>query len=692
VKTASKKGIDMAAGRTFWAFQAPKEVSPPKTKDLSWARTDTDRFVLAALEAKGLKPVADADKATLIRRVYFDLVGLPPSPEQVKSFLADRDPQALDRVVDQLLASPQFGERWGRHWLDVARYAESSGKERNYTFPQAWRYRDYVITSFNQDKPYDRFIREQIAGDLLPAKTAAERNEGIIATGFLAIGTKALNEKNPEIFQMDVVDDQVDVTSRAVLGLTASCARCHDHKFDPIPTSDYYALAGIFRSTETLYGTDDGGGAAKNRRPSTLVPLVDESGLTPKPADSATAPARERGYGAGVDPDILAQARALAKAGKKDEARELVLKNRKSGKGGGGGKYGRQDGPAKQVASTVGLAMGVQEGHVRDCPIYIRGEVEEKGSTVPRGFLTVMATKNDPAIARDQSGRLQLADWLVSRENPLTARVMVNRAWLHLFGEGIVRTTDNFGATGEKPSHPELLDQLALQFMADGWSVKKLVRSLVLSHAYQVSNSYDQKAYQTDPDNYFLWRSNERRLDAEAIRDAMLAASGNLDLAPAERSIVAQIGDGYIGRNIRPEQFNADSRKRSVYLPIVRDFLPDILGLFDFAEPSLIVASRDVTNVPSQALFMLNSPFVLNQAQSTARRLLAEKDADDRTRIEHAYLLTLARPPSSSEVTRAESYLSFGKPVEKGATLASEKDWTNLCQALFASAEFRYVK
>jgi len=697
-KTAVKKTIDLVAGRSFWAFQPPKASPAPKTKAAEWPRTDADRFVLAALEAKGLKPAVDADKATLIRRVYFDLVGLPPSPEEVSAFLKDKDPNALERVVDKLLATPQFGERWGRHWLDVARYAESTGKERNYTFPEAWRYRDYVIASFNQDKPYDQFVREQIAGDLLPAKNAAERNERIIATGFLAIGTKSLNEKNPEIFRMDVVDDQIDVTSRAVLGLTVSCARCHDHKFDPIPNSDYYALAGIFRSTETLYGTGDGEGTAKNRRPSTLVPLVDDDTLATKPVSPAAAAAPSgRGAGAGLDSDTLAKARALAAAGKKAEARELLQSLRKNGqniggKAAGAGKYGRQAEQVKQEPSKVGLAMGVRDGRAADCPIYIRGEVEEKGPIAPRGYVTVMATKNDPVIDKSQSGRLQLADWLVSKENPLTARVMVNRAWQHLFGEGIVRTEDNFGATGEKPSHPELLDSLALQFMAEGWSVKKLVRSLVLSRTYQLSNAYDQKAFQTDADNYLLWRANERRLDAEAIRDAMLAASGNLDLAPGERSVVAKIGDGYIGRGIRPEEFNADSRKRSVYLPIVRDFLPDILGLFDFAEPNLIVASRDVTNVPSQALFMLNSPFVLSQAQSTARRVLADQDIDDRHRIERAYLLTLARPPSGAELARAQDYLSFGKAGEKGATVASEQEWTNLCQALFACAEFRYIK
>ncbi len=702
-KTLVKKTINIEEGKNFWAFKAPQAVSAPKVKNSSWPRTDTDQFILSALEAKGLKPAADADKATLIRRVYFDVIGLPPSPAEVNAFLSDKSPQALERVVDKLLASPQFGERWGRHWLDVARYAESTGKERNYTFPEAWRYRDYVIKSFNTDKPYDQFIREQVAGDLLPSKNGADRNEKLVATGFLAIGTKSLNEKNPEIFRMDEIDDQIDVTTRAILGTTVSCARCHDHKFDPIPTRDYYAMAGIFRSTETYYGTGDGGGAAKNRRPSTLIPLVDPNApaFTPEVKVASAEPEGRNGRMSDANMSVLAEARKLAQAGKRAEAMAMIkaagigqgafAQAAKGKKGAKAGKYGQQEQP-KQVASAVGLTMGVQEGRSADCPIYIRGEVEEKGPIIPRGFVQVMATKNDPKINTAQSGRLELADWLVSKDNPLTARVMVNRVWQHLFGEGIVRTTDNFGTMGEKPSHPELLDQLALQFMADGWSVKKLVRSLVLSHTYQISSTFNEKAQKTDPDNALLWRAHERRLDAESIRDAMLAASGNMDLTPGDKSPVAKIGDGYIGRGIRPEEFSVNSRQRSVYLPIVRDFVPDILALFDFAEPSLIVAARDVTNVPAQALFMLNSPFVQSQAQLTARRLLAEKDLDNRKRITQAYMLTLSRAPSEAELARAEGYLLGDKPGEKGVTLASEKDWTNLCQALFACAEFRYLK
>jgi hypothetical protein len=702
-KTVVKRTISIEEGKKFWAFQPPQATPAPKVKNSAWARTDIDRHILAGLEAKGLKPAADADKATLLRRVYFDLIGLPPAPEEVAAFLNDKSAQALEKVVDKLLASPQFGERWGRHWLDVARYAESTGKERNYTFPEAWRYRDYVIQSVNADKPYDQFIREQIAGDLLPAKDAAHKNEQIIATGFLAIGTKSLNERNPEIFRMDVIDDQIDVTTRAILGTTVSCARCHDHKFDPIPTADYYAMAGIFRSTETLYGTNDGEGAAKNRRPSTLVPLLDPNG--PLPVSEVKVASAESAGGRGrmsdVNASVLAEARKLAQAGKRAEAMAMIkaagigqgdLTAAKAGKAKAAkaGKYGQQEQP-KQVASAAGLAMGVQEGRAADCPIYIRGETEEKGPVIPRGFVQVMATKSDPKINPAHSGRLELADWLVAKENPLTARVMVNRTWQHLFGEGIVRTADNFGATGTAPSHPALLDQLALQFMADGWSVKKLVRSLVLSHTYQLSSAYDAKSFKADPDNVLLWRASERRLDAEAIRDAMLAVSGNLDLVPAEKSPVAKVGTGYIGRGIRPDEFATDSRKRSVYVPIVRDFVPDILGLFDFAEPSLIVAARDVTNVPAQALFMMNSPFVHTQAQSAARRLLAIKDLDDRKRITQAYLLALSRAPSDAEMKRAEDFLLASKG-EKAAAIASEKEWTTLCQALFACAEFRYLK
>jgi hypothetical protein len=780
-KMVSKKEIDWTKAREFWAFKAPQKSPVPAPAAKDWPRADVDRFILAALEEKGLKPVADSDPRALLRRLTFDLVGLPPKPEEIDAFLqsAIRNPQsAIEEVVDRLLASPQFGERWGRHWLDVARFAESTGKERNFTFPEAWRYRDWVIAAVNADKPYDQFIIEQIAGDLLPAKDSAEHDAHLIATGFLALGPKGLNEKNREQFRMDLVDDQIDATSRAVLGLTVACARCHDHKFDPIPQKDYYALAGIFRSTTTYYGTGEGAGAAKNRNAAPLLSLTPPpatDAATPAPAPNAPPPAPvQPSVAATTAPDVPAfiandpskRARFLrlpperraellqrfgrsapatseppaptapekidppapdAAAEKKlaafigsdpkkaqrfaslspQQRAEILERLRKGGVGGGaafGGKTngrkqmaGMREGAATESSTPeTSKAMGAGEGSVANASILIRGEVDHRGDTVPRGFVTVLTSGTPPPMPADKSGRLELAQWLTAPENPLTARVMVNRVWQDLFGQGLVRTPDNFGATGATPSNPALLDHLALQFMRDGWSLKKLVRSIVLSRTYQLSTAHDSADYAADPENTLLWRSSPRRLDAEAIRDAMLAASGQFDLTPLAGSVVARVGDGYIGRGIRPEVFQVESNKRSVYLPIVRDFVPDALEVFDFAEPSLVVAARDVTNVPAQALFLMNDSFVLAQAKAMAKRVLTAPLSDPQ-RITLAYQLTLSRPPTDSERARADEYLrsevSQLIPVKNGAVSeAGETPWATFCQALFACAEFRYLK
>ena len=697
---------DPAAAKSFWAFQLPQRKPSPPVKDAKWPATDIDRFILAALESKGLKPVADADRVTLLRRVSFDLLGLPPTPEQVRAFLADKSPKAFEQVVDGLLASPQFGERWGRHWLDVARYAESSGKERNYTYTQAWRYRDWVIAAFNADKPYDQFIREQVAGDLLPAKDAAERNEHLVATGFLAMGPKGLNERNRDQFIMDNVDEQIDVTTRAVLGLTVSCARCHDHKFDPIPTREYYAVAGIFKSTDIYYGTADNAG--KNRQPSRLLPLA-KDGVTAAPAPAST-PVSAAAIEAKPASEILTTAEINAKLAKlaandpklaqrlkkmTPVQRAAILEQLQARPGGAKAKGGKAAKAAKKSpgetvaddASVERVIMGVLDGKPANCAIYIRGELEEKGPVIPRGYVSVLGTLNAPKVNPAQSGRLELAQWLTASDNPLTARVAANRVWQHLFGEGLVTTADNFGATGERPSHPELLDHLALKLMAEQWSIKKLVRAIVLSHTYQLSSAHDANAFAADPDNNLLWRANQRRLDAESIRDAALAASGQLDLSPARGSVITELGNTDIGRTAQRGALRAESRHRSVYLPIVRDMVPEALDLFDFAEPSLVVANRDVTNVPSQALYMLNSAFIRDQSAALAKLIAAE--ADTARRVEAAYVRVLSRPPTAAEQARAGQYLAK-LTAEPGCT--ADTAWTTFCHALLASAEFRYLR
>ena len=728
----AKKKPDPAQAKEFWAFQIPKAAPAPEVKDTAWPRTDIDRFILAALEAQKLRPVADAEPRALIRRLYFDLIGLPPTPEEVEAFVHETQSPITDHhspvaaVVDRLLASPQFGERWGRHWLDVARFAESTGKERNYTFPEAWRYRDWVIAAFNADKPYDQFIREQIAGDLLPAKDDAQRNAQLIATGFLALGPKGLNEKNREQFRMDVIDEQIDATSRAVLGLTVACARCHDHKFDPIPQRDYYALAGIFHSSETHFGTETNG-KGKNGTP--LLPLARgagapareslpdassgaadrQTGRLPDIADGASAP--HTGNAApGIDQRLnRLAAKNPAKAARianLKPAQKQRLAERVAQKG---GPQAKRKAAAKSPAASVPadgkeLCMGVVEGRPADTRVLVRGELDQPGESVPRGFVNVLTNGLTPAISQGESGRRELAAWLTAPTNPLTARVMVNRAWATLFGQGLVRTADNFGATGEKPSHPELLDALAVQFARPkdaeggmGWSVKQLVRSIVLSRTYQLSSAHDSAANETDPDNLLLWRASPRRLDAEAIRDAILATSGQLDLAPPKTSFVATVGEGYVGKGIKPEAFSDyESNHRSVYLPIVRDCVPDALDIFDFAEPSLVVAARDVTNVPAQALYLMNDSFVRAQSAALAKRILASP-LDYPQRIKLAYQLALSRSPSDAELVRANQYLlnearGLIPTKNNDKTSAAEQSWSTFCQALFACAEFRYLR
>jgi hypothetical protein len=666
---AVKTQIDIEKGRQFWAFQPPKKAAPPVVRDTAWPKTDVDRFLLAGLEAKGLKPVADADKRTLVRRVFLDLTGLPPTPEQADEFVNDESPEALEKLVDKLLAVPAFGERWGRHWLDVARFAESSGKSANINYPHAWRYRDYVIAAYNADKPFDRFIKEQLAGDLLPAKDEAEKAEHAIATGFLAVGMKALNERNPEQFRMDLADEQIDTFSQAFLGMTAACARCHDHKFDPIPSRDYYALAGIFKSTETCYGTIR---FVQSQRPSPLIPLSKASGAPASTDEPLSPEARKR---------IEEQIATLRKQAADDVVRRVIVQGQTALLQGRIDLYDA-DGNAKL------LAMGARDRfRTENSPVYARGEVDKPGEVVPRGVLQVVST-NSPKISRG-SGRLELADWVATKDNPLTARVYVNRVWLHLFGRGIVPTPDNFGTTGLPPANQQLLDSLAVWFEENGWSTKKLVKHLVLSHAYQLSAKTDPANFTADPDNALVWRMTPSRLDAESLRDSLLIVSGRLDARPARGSAVAKAGDG---PSVAPGpggrfgvRRDPDDRHRSVYMPIVRDNLPESLALFDGADPNMVMGERANTTVPAQALFLMNNPFVLKSAEAAADRLLAAGSTDS-DRVRQAYRLFFGRPASDKEVVAAEGFLTKYAATAKSR---SKKDpWAALCQAMFASAEF----
>jgi hypothetical protein len=738
--------------KEHWAWQPLRPGPTPPVRDSAWARTDIDTFLLAKLEERGIRPVGDADKLTLVRRVAFDLTGLPPTPAEIDALLADGSADAFDKVVDRLLASPAFGERWGRHWLDVARYGESTGSSRNLPYPHAWRYRDYVIAAFNNDKPYDQFIREQIAGDLLPARSQDERDEQRIATGFLALGVKDVNQRFKVRFVMDNIDEQIDTVSRSILAVTASCARCHDHKFDPIPTSDYYALAGIFHSTDLCAGLRNKmGGGGLDYYDTQMILQISSRVESFQP-----------------DPEAAKKIEELKKSvGKAREEFQSLLGKPEGNEPGADGRPKRAIAREKMnklqiellaltdpVAGGGQAALGVREASaIGDTEIRIRGEAEQLGPVVPRGFLSLLDFPESPQINPSQSGRLELANWLTSKNNPLTPRVMVNRIWQHLFGQGLVTSVDNFGTNGDMPSHPELLDYLAARFVRDGWSVKRLVRTLVLSRAYRLGADAPEFHQNLDPDNRLVWRHSPRRLDAEELRDAALLAAGNLERAlpgasPANNLKVVEFRDnGPEARSMG--DLAASSRHRSVYLPLLRGLVPRSLEVFDFAEQGMVTGHRDATTVATQALYLLNDPFVRKQSLALAERLVDQSDYDDTERINRAYRVTLSRTATLPEIERALRYLAdyeagagavlartqsaqqttlvavVGSEAATGGTAAAnpaakkkppqnpdEADqsdepvqeaivvpsgpraaaWASFCQALLGSAEFRYLK
>lgn len=662
--------IDIEAGKKHWAYQPIQKVSTNQS---------IDSYIDKALEEKSLQARPDASPEVLLRRLNFDIVGLPPTPAETIAFVKawrENSEAALEKKVDELLASTQYGERWGRHWLDVARYAESTGLDVNYTFPHAWRYRDYVIDSYNQDKPYDQFVREQIAGDLLPAKTDQQWNDNLIATGFLAIGTKSLNEPNPRKFKMDVVDEQIDTVGRAILGLTVACARCHDHKYDAIPTMDYYALAGFFQSTDTFFGTSDG---LQNRRPTKLLelPVTDSVSAT----KSMSAEERKQLEDRRTE---LRQRMFQLRSGTMDDDPNLTQKLLQTRAFIAG--IDRRFTEVDDSGNPKTLAMGVQDsGTPGDGRVLIRGEVEKPAQEVARGFLQVLDfAPSTASIRTKQSGRRELATWLTSDENPLPPRVMVNRIWQKLFGEGLVSTPNNWGTTGEKPSHPELLDYLAARFIDQGWSIKSVIREIVLSNTYRRSSTFDQQSFAIDPYNRLLWRAKPRQIDAEALRDAMLAVSGRLELEAPHGSVIAQ-NNGRVGRQIRPGSFS-DSYHRSIYLPVVRDVLPESLALFDFPDPSMPNAKRDETNMPSQALYLMNSDYVIGLAKAMAKRISTRFEGEDQ-RIRSAFLLAYSRPASADEVASCDEFLN--RFAANGSS--HEQAFQAFCQTLLSSAEFRIL-
>ncbi|MEQ1860941.1 MAG: PSD1 and planctomycete cytochrome C domain-containing protein [Chthoniobacteraceae bacterium] len=677
--------IDIEEGRKHWAFQPISTPPVPAVKDSSWPRTDIDRFVLAALEAKGLRPVEDAAPAELRRRIAFDLTGLPPHEPD-----GSQEPQGAHEQIARHLQSPRFGERWARHWLDVARYAESSGSGHNVAFPLAFRYRDWVVDSLNADKPYDRFIREQLAGDLLPSASDAQRNEQLIATGFLAVGVKDLRENKLHRFRMAIADEQIDATSRAFLGLTIACAKCHDHKFDPIPTADYYALAGIFTSSEPMLGARRNrerepfaagviplaGGSSDftNEDQRTLLKLrVDSTYKRLALRDEKLRILRERGLSQTRTPKIEAMLDQLPSVQKfKREVDEIEARYEAI--------------RVRYDAAMPHSVMGMRDVKPADCAIHIRGEDTQLGDVVPRGFPRVLTTAETMPVKAEQSGRLQLAEWIADPRHPLTARVMANRIWQHLFGMGLVETPDDFGRTGQPPSDPALLDHLAQRFLAHGWSVKKLIAEIMNSRVYRLGTAHDAKAFEIDPANRLHWRMNRRRLDSDALLDAIRSISGDLVIERPRPVFLSTPQDD----RVKSMDFKAwvapTLSHRTIFQPVLRDRVPDEWSLFDFPVPELVTGRRSETTVPTQALYMMNSPFIVEQSARTAKRLLA-RASEPGALIAAAYVQILNRAPNESDYQEAQQFL---KQIPADST-KPEKAAAVLCQMLFASAEFRYL-
>jgi hypothetical protein len=690
----------------FWAFQPVKPQAAPEVADAAWPKSAIDRFILARLEQAKLRPTSDASRATLVRRLTFDLTGLPPAPADVEAFVNDVDSRAIEELVDRLLASPAFGERFGRHWLDVTYFADTTGIGRRTPLNDAWRYRDYVIAAFNGDMPYDQFTREQIAGDQLPAADDATKERQLTATGFVVLGPWHHFDMDREKLTMDVVDLQIDALGRTFMGLTLGCARCHDHKFDPITAKDYYALAGIFKSTKTINGSS--------------VNLTDLPQSTEEVQAHAAAKQAWENHEKGLTTEKDEAAKKIGELGKQiaslneppqpvsttpgptdgpdeksiaEEKRELEKEIKKLR-----GRIGQIDGDLsfwRQVTPTAKRAFSAADREApADVKINLRGNVHVLGEVSPRGFPEVIRWEGAPSPNLAKSGRLELANWLADPRHPLAARVYVNRLWKHLFGAGLVPTADNFGSRGDRPSHPELLDYLAGRLVELDWSTKALVREMILTRTYQLDSRVVPECAAVDPDNKLLWRMSPRRLEAEAIRDSVLAVSGQLDLTRGGPTLPITRANLHINT---PSFLEDDAKiephvknRRSVYQPIMRGSLfrdLDVLTLFDFADPDQIVAVRAATTVPTQSLFLLNSDFIKEAAQAIAKGTLSAPDRDDSARVRDIYLKLFGRAPSEAETGVAAEYLNS---LGMADAAQRENAWTEYCRALLISAEFLY--
>ena len=658
-KAASK--IDYEQGRKHWAFQPVRKVKRPAVKNSAWPRNEVDFFTLARMEKARVVPARDADPRVLIRRMTFDLTGLPPTPEEVETFVRDSTgnrPSAITNLINRLLASPHYGERWGRHWLDVARYADTSGNASDFPVPQAHKYRDYVIAAFNADMPFDQFVREQIAGDLLPATSEVERERRVVATGYIASARRfAGGTGEPHL----TIEDAIENTGRTFLGLSLSCARCHDHKFDPISATDYYALYGVFSSTTFPHPGSEG----KNR-PENLTPLLASAEL-----ESAKKEWKEKL--AALDAEAKKRNEAKAAAEKEADTPERKTKVEQLRKERDAVREKRRvlaDTPPWQ------LAYAVSEGQPADARLHVRGDPTRLGETVPRHFPTILGGQS--LADAKSSGRRELADAIASPTNSLTARVMVNRIWQHHFGRGLVTTPNDFGVRGQPPTHPELLDFLARRFVESGWSVKAMHRLILTSRTWQLASA-------GSGDDALWSRAARRRLDAECVRDALLTVSGDLDATPGGAHPFPAVHTwGFTQHN----QFFAsyDTPKRTVYQMQQRLRRHPFLALFDGADPNSSTAERQTSTTPLQSLFVMNDPFIHKRAEKFAARVIREK-SDDPARIERAFQILYARPPSAEEAQLATDHLA----QLAAKKLPVEKAWQSLSRALLAANEFIYL-
>ncbi len=810
---------------SWWSFQDLQDPPIPKVHNRGWVRTPVDVFILKKLEESGLDPAPRADKLTLLRRATFDLHGLPPTEKEIEQFLADTAPGAFARVVDRLLASPRYGERWGRHWLDVARYADSSGLDEDITMPYAWRYRDYVIDSFNRNLPYDQFVKDQIAGDLYPALEPGHPNvRGLLGTGFLAIGPRAIAQQDKVKMVYDLVDEQIDTLSKAFLGLTIACARCHDHKFDPISTKDYYSLASIFASTRSFAVLKPADMKPPFVSKFYFEPLVPkeihqryqrhqdkikgrETQIQAMVLTGAAEYAAEQLY-PHLAEYLLAARRiyrdgeSLKEVAEQEELDQKLLKRwidylrpgnafrpylekwrraenselteiaqeyqnlfdglagewrqrlrqwkqavnlsvqkgrappkkpafedgfitvqgrffnsvtspppKSAGSKADSGPFGiheedkekllpqeakdriaglRQEVEILKQSSPPEppLASAVAEGKTVDQRVFVRGSYQTPGESVSKQFPVVLAGSRQTPITQG-SGRKELAEWLTRSDHSLTSRVMVNRIWQWHFGEGLVRTPNNFGATGEKPTHPQLLDYLARRFVQSGWSTKAMHRLLLLSNTYQQSSQASLRTRESDLENRLWSRTRRRRLTVEEMRDAFLAVDRSLDLTMGGTLGSREMDYAQKG----PEQaFHPnETRRRSVYVPVIRNKIPSVMKLFDFANSSSSSAKRTESNVATQALYMMNSENVAERSRSLAKHLISKKDLEDSQRVQRAYRITLTRQATPEEVDEALLYLQ-----KYPAGTAKDQDpyldaWQSLCRILMTSNEFNYV-